>query len=85
MEISIGPWDDEPDPWWAKVLMRILPAANPDFEDQLDPLIRTWWIELDDDRIAQREKGSMRQARPSSFGMMDGITVWRLIVPVHGE
>ena len=56
-EIHTGPWGDEPDPWWAKILKRILPAANPDFEDQLYPLTRTWWIELDDNRIAQREIG----------------------------
>ena len=57
VEIHTGPWGDEPDPWWAKILKRILPATNPDFEDQLYPLTRTWWIELDDNRIAQREIG----------------------------
>ncbi len=57
VEINIGPWDDKPDSWWVKLLRRVLPAANPDFEGTHYPRTRIWWIELDDDRIPQREIG----------------------------
>ena len=57
VEINTGPWDDEPESWWTRLLRRILPAANPDFEENLYPNTRIWWIELDGDRIPQREIG----------------------------
>jgi len=57
VQINTGSWDDKPDSCWVKLLRRILPAANPDFEYTLYPQARIWWIELDDDRIPQREIG----------------------------
>lgn len=56
-KIHTEPWEEEPDSWWIRILRRVIPAANPDLEEQFYPLTRTWWIELDDDRIAQREIG----------------------------
>jgi hypothetical protein len=57
VEINTGPWDDEPDSWWVRLFRRVLPAANPDFEETLYPNTRIWWIELDCNRIPQREIG----------------------------
>lgn len=66
--IHTGPWDDEPDSWWVKLLRRMLPAANPDFEERYYPRTRTWWIELDDDRIPQREIGFDEQGSAIVLG-----------------
>jgi hypothetical protein len=44
------------DGWAARLLRKVLPAANPDFE----PLyggVRLWWVEVDDNGAPQREIG----------------------------
>jgi hypothetical protein len=38
------------------VLKRVLPAANPDFEDTHDD-VRKWWVEIDGAGVPQRELG----------------------------
>ena len=57
VEINTGPWDEKPDSWWLKLLTRILPQGSPDFVEDLYPHTRIWWVELDDERFAQREIG----------------------------
>ena len=42
--------------WAARLLRKVVPAANPDFE----PLyggVRLWWVEVDDGGRPQREIG----------------------------
>lgn len=39
-----------------RVLRKILPMANPDFEGRF-PEVRKWWIEIDNSGVPQRELG----------------------------
>lgn len=48
--------EERPFPAWLKLLMRVLPAANPDFDSKIRD-VHTWWIELDDHDKPQREIG----------------------------
>jgi hypothetical protein len=45
-----------PLPWWARVLRRIIPAANPDFEPRYGD-VTLWWVEIDESGLPQREIG----------------------------
>lgn len=68
VKIDTGPWDSDADSWWIRLLKRILPAANPDLEDQLYPKTTFWWIELDDRRVPQREIGFDESSNPIVLG-----------------
>jgi len=68
VEINTGPWDDNPDSWWARLLTRILPQGSPDFVESLYPHTRRWWVELDDERVAQREIGFNEQGEAIVLG-----------------
>ena len=83
IEIKTGPWKDRPLPWWCRLLKRIIPAANPDFE-QSYPEARIWWVELDDKQVPSREIGFDAEGKPivlAPFGrnygfMVDTSTPW---------
>ncbi len=51
-------WPDQPQrvPAWVRLVKRVLPAANPDF-DALIPQVRHWWLEVDEAGVPQREIG----------------------------
>lgn len=68
VEIDPGPWDNEPDGLFVRLLKRVIPEANPDLETQLYPQTRKWWIELDEKRIAQREIGFNEEGIPIVIG-----------------
>ena len=42
--------------WAERVLKRLLPSANPDYEGRLTR-VRLWWVELDEAGVPQRELG----------------------------
>ena len=46
-----------------KVLSRVLPLANPDFEDKYDQ-VTEWWLEIDDDGLVRREIGLDSLGKP---------------------
>lgn len=56
MEINIGKWSNEPLSWFARVLRRLLPAANPDTEPLFHKAER-WWVEINEQGLPQREIG----------------------------
>jgi hypothetical protein len=43
-------------PAWLQILKRVLPAANPDFDDRIRD-IQYWWIEVNEQGQPQREIG----------------------------
>ena len=49
-----GPWPNAN--LFAKTLTRLMPRANPDFELAYEKIV-TWWLEIDDNNIVQRELG----------------------------
>jgi len=58
-----------------KVLSRVLPLANPDFEDKYDQVVE-WWLEIDDDGVVRREIGFDSLAQPlvgAPIGENEGI------------
>ena len=73
LEIDSGSPDDEiPRPtWWMRVLMWLIPAANPDLEPYL---YRTqiWWLEIDDDGLPQREIGFDVNGQAIVLGPVEG-------------
>ena len=77
IEVKTGPWKDASLPWWCRILKRIIPAANPDFE-QYYPQARMWWVELDDNQVPNREIGFDVEGKPivlAPFGRNYGFIV----------
>lgn len=66
VELKVKPWSAKL-PWWCEILKRIIPAANPDFE-KFYPQMTTWWIEVDDKGVAQREIGFDADMKPTVLG-----------------
>ena len=93
VEIETGAWNDAPLPWWVSLLKRVIPAANPDFENDYYPRTRTWWIELDDRGVPQREIGFDENAVPIVLGpvgqnygfAVDNSSPWPEPRPVSAE
>ena len=57
--------------WAARLLRKVVPAANPDFE----PLyggVRLWWVEVDDDCAPQREIGFDSGSKVLVVGPLEG-------------
>ena len=50
-----------------RVIRKVLPLANPDFED-LYCNVRKWWIEVDDEGTPQRELGFDTDEQPIVAG-----------------
>jgi len=72
LEIDLGPQnEDEKIPWWAKLLIWILPAANPDLETDIGKA-RIWWLEIDDEGSPQREIGFDIDGTPIVLGPIEG-------------
>jgi len=67
LEIDIGPWTEEPSPWWGRILQKVIPAANPDFE-KIYPKTRKWWVEIDDEGKPLREIGFDAEHNPIVLG-----------------
>ncbi len=77
IEVKTGTWNNTPLPWWGRVLQRIIPPANPDFE-QLYPTARFWWVELDEKNVPAREIGFDEEGKPivlAPFGRNYGFFV----------
>ncbi|MBM3783514.1 MAG: hypothetical protein FJW30_04090 [Acidobacteria bacterium] len=43
-------------PMWLRVLKKVVPLANPDFENHYQHVCK-WWVEVDDSGAPQRELG----------------------------
>ena len=67
LEISTGPWSEEPLPWWCRILQKVIPATNPDLE-KFYPQARKWWLEIDDDGKPLREIGFIAENEPIVLG-----------------
>ncbi|HBA83289.1 MAG TPA: hypothetical protein DCZ95_04260 [Verrucomicrobia bacterium] len=77
IEVKTGSWKDTPLPWWCRLLQRIIPPANPDYE-RFYPALRTWWVELDDKEVPTREIGFDADGNPivlAPFGRNCGFIV----------
>ena len=67
VQIKTGPRSDEPPPWWCRALQRIIPSGNEDLES-LYPNTRTWWLEVDEAGVPQREIGFDADMKPIVLG-----------------
>ena len=67
LRIDVSPWPSDPLPWWARLLQKIIPAANPDLES-LYPETSYWWVEIDDDGRPKREIGFNAEDEPIVLG-----------------
>ena len=57
LRLDVGtPVRDSPPAWWAKLLTRVVPPANPDIE-ALIAKAQVWWLEIDAEGCPQREIG----------------------------
>lgn len=67
LEIDIGLWPEEPLSRWGRILQKVIPAANPDFE-KFYPKTRKWWVEIDDEGRPLREIGFNAENKPIVLG-----------------
>ncbi len=57
LEIDTGlPRGETTDPWWLRIIGKLLPPANPDLEPYFSRT-QIWWLEIDDDGTPRREIG----------------------------
>ena len=67
LQIKTGPHSEETPPGWCRALQRIIPSGNED----LEPFYlrtRTWWLEVDEAGVPQREIGFDAEMKPIVLG-----------------
>lgn len=67
LRINVDPPATKPVPWLARLLGKLLPAANPDLEGLFDQA-QIWWLEVDDAGRPQREIGFDKQGTAIVLG-----------------
>ena len=58
-------------PLWERTLRAVLPQANPELE-AIFPMVRLWWVEVDEQGVPQREVGFGESRSVVCIGPLQG-------------